>query len=142
MILRHVITGWVILFTTHTSVAQEFAGEESWKELFEYEGVRFLYIFYPKADSINDGVVMMLQNRNEYGISYRFTIIFESLEGKASANVEGSMKPLEFKTGDVAGLFWVPFDDGRPLGAIRMKNYRITRMESDTVPAECDTVCL
>ncbi len=130
------------MFLVHTSVAQNFAGEESWKVLFEYEGVRFLYVFYPKADAINDGVVMMLQNQNEYGVNYRFTIIFESPEGTESADVEGSMEALEMKTGDAAGLFWIPFDDERSLGAIRMRNYKVTRIDDSSSSTKCDSVCL
>ncbi|MCY3628875.1 MAG: hypothetical protein F4065_11595 [Rhodothermaceae bacterium] len=120
--------GAIMLFA-HTGKAQDFAGEEAWKELFEYEGVRFLYVFYPKADAINDGVVLMLQNQNEYRVHYRFTIIFESPDGNESADSEGFLEPLEWKTGDVAGLFWVPFDDERSLGAIGMRNYKVTRID-------------
>ena len=129
MKLSRALTGLAVLLITQASIAQEFAGEDAWKELFVYEGVRFLYVFYPKADAENDGVVMMLQNRNEYGVEYRFTIIFESLEGEEFTDVKGSMKPLEMKTGDSEGLFWIPFDDGRALGAIRMRNYKITRVD-------------
>ena len=120
-----------ITFFAYTGKAQQFAGEEAWKELFEHEGVRFLYVFYPKANGINDGVVVMLQNQNEYRVSYRFTIIFESEEGAESANVEGVLEALEWRTGDAAGLFWTPFDDGRSLGAIRMRNYKVTRIDRE-----------
>lgn len=118
-----------IMLFAYTGKAQQFAGEEAWKVLLEYEGVRFLYIFYPRADAINDGVVMMLQNQNEYRVSYRFTIIFESVEGTESVDAAGFLEPLEWKTGDEAGLFWIPFNDERSLGAIRMRNYKITRID-------------
>lgn len=120
-----------IMLFTYTAKAQEFAGEEAWKVLLEYEGVRFLYVFYPKANGISDGVVLMLQNQNEYRVSYRFTIIFESEEGAKSVGAEGVLESLEWKTGDSAGLFWTPFDDGRSLGAIRMRNYKITRIDRE-----------
>lgn len=128
--LRTAAVSAIMLFT-YTGKAQQFAGEEAWKVLLEYEGIRFLYIFYPKADAINDGVVMMLQNQNEYRVSYRFTIIFESEEGTEFVDVEGFLEPLEWKTGDAAGLFWIPFDDKRSLGAIRMRNYKITRIDRE-----------
>lgn len=120
-----------IMLFAFTAKAQQFAGEEAWKELFEHEGVRFLYVFYPKANGISDGVVVMLQNQNEYRVSYRFTIIFESEEGAESANVEGVLEALEWRTGDAAGLFWVPFDDERSLGAIGMRNYKVTRIDRE-----------
>jgi len=139
--IRMLMIGWVAILMVQTTVAQEFPGEHAWKELVVYEGVRFLYVFYPKADAINDGVVMMLQNQNDYPIKYRFTIVFESPEGMTSADVEGTMKPLEMKTGDVEGLFWVPFDDERSLGAIRMRKYRITRIDAPSQSSNCDSVC-
>ncbi len=139
--IRMLMIGWVAILMVQTTVAQEFPGEHAWKELVVYEGVRFLYVFYPKADAINDGVVMMLQNQNDYPIEYRFTIVFESPEGMTSADVEGTMKPLEMKTGDVEGLFWVPFDDERSLGAIRMRKYRITRIDASSQSSNCDSVC-
>ena len=120
-----------IMLFAYAGKAQQFAGEEAWKVLLEYEGVRFLYVFYPKANGINDGVVVMLQNQNEYRVSYRFTIIFESPEGAESVDAEGVLEALEWKTGDAAGLFWTPFDDGRSLGAIRMRNYKITRIDQE-----------
>ncbi len=124
--MRRSAFGLLSIFFLHANAFGQFAGEESWNELFVYEGVRFLYVFYPRADTINDGVVMMLQNQNDYGVNYTFTVIFESWEGTASKDVEGSLKPMEMKTGDVEGLFWIPFDDGRSIGAIRMRNYRVT----------------
>lgn len=125
--MRRVGVGFFILFFAQGSIAQQFAGEDKWKFLFEHECLRFLYLFYPRADSINDGVVMMLQNQNGYGINYRFTIIFESTAEAKIFDVEGSMKPLEIKTGDADGLFWIPFEDGRSIGGIRMRKYRVTR---------------
>ncbi len=114
-----------------TGKAQQFAGEEAWKVLHEYEGVRFLYVFYPQADAVNDGVVMLLHNQNKYRVRYSFTIIFESPEGEESADAEGILEPLEMKTGDVEGLFWIPFDDARSLGAIRMRNYKVTNVAQE-----------
>ena len=120
-----------IMLLSTPAVAQQFAGQEAWRELFVHQGVRFFYVFYPKADAINDGVVMMLQNQNDYWIHYRFTIIFESPEGTASAEVEGKLESLEMKTGDAEGLFWIPFDDMRSIGAIRIKGYKVTRIDPE-----------
>ncbi len=139
--MLRMVTGCAVMFLAHTGAAQQFAGEEAWKVLFEHEGVRFLYVFYPRADAINDGVVVMLQNQNEYRVRYRFTIVFESPEGEVSADVEGLLESLEMKTGDADGLFWVPFDDERSLGAIGVRNYKITRaderMPSFNGPSGC-----
>ena len=108
--------------------AQQFSGEEAWKTLLEHEGLRFQYIFYSKANTNDDGVVVMLHNLNEYCISYRFTLVFESPEGSTSADAEGTLASLEMKTGDAEGLYWIPFDDGRPIGAIGLRNYAVDRI--------------
>ena len=139
--IRILTIGWVAVLMSQTTVAQQFPGEHAWKEIVVYEGVRFLYVFYPRADALNDGVVMMLQNQNEYPIQYQFTIIFESPDGNTSTDAMGILKPLEMKTGDAEGLFWVPFEDERSLGAIRMRNYRITPIDTPTQPSNCDSVC-
>ncbi|MCY4171961.1 MAG: hypothetical protein OXE59_11365 [Bacteroidetes bacterium] len=132
----------VSIFIVHSGLAQQFAGEEAWKEIFVHQGVRFLYIFYPKADALNDGVVVMLQNQNDYHVHYRFTIVFESPEGTETEDASGIMGPKETKTGDSDGLFWIPFDDQRSLGAIRMRKYKVTQVESPTPSTNCDSVCI
>ncbi len=130
--MRLAVVICVSIFIAHNILAQQFAGEEVWKDLFEHQGVRFLYIFYPKADALNDGVVMMLQNQNNYHVQYTFTILFESIEGMTSAHVTGFMEPREMKTGDSDGLFWIPFDDERALGAIRIRDYKV--IQTDRIP--------
>ena len=133
---------YMIMFLSTPAAAQQFAGEEAWRELFVHQGVRFLYVFYPKADAVNDGVVMMLQNQNDYWIHYRFTIVFESLEGTTSAEVEGKMESLEMKTGDAEGLFWIPFEDMRSIGAIRIKDYKVTRIDAEPPVSNHQSSCL
>jgi len=133
-----VFTLWIV----PNSLAQQFAGEEVWKELFVHDGIRFLYIFYPSADALNDGVVMMLQNQNDHHVQYKFTIVFESPEGTTFADVSGFMEPREIITGDSDGLFWIPFDDERSLGAIRIRNYKIAPVDAQADSPICDSLCM
>jgi hypothetical protein len=139
MYRRLIICG--MMLATYDGFAQQFSGEEAWKTLLEHEGLRFRYIFYPEADSNDDGVVVMLQNLNEYCISYRFTLIFESPEGSTTADAEGTLASLEMKTGSADGLFWIPFDDGRSIGAIGLRNYAVDRITVSDQSSETENGC-
>lgn len=130
-----------MMLATYDGFAQQFSGEEAWKTLFEHEGLRFRYIFYPKANTNDDGVVVMLQNLNEHCVSYRFTLIFESPEGSTSADAEGTLASLEMKTGDAEGLFWVPFNDGRSIGAIGLRNYAVDRINASAQSSATENGC-
>ena len=129
------------MLATYDGFAQQFSGEEAWKPLLEHEGLQFLYIYYSKANTKDDGVVIMLQNLNEYCIRYRFTIIFESQEGSASADAEGTLAPMEMRTGETDGLYWIPFDDGRYIGAIGLRNYAVDRIDGSDQSSESGTEC-
>ncbi len=131
-----------MMLATYDGFAQQYSGEEAWKTFFAHKGLRFRYIFYPKANSNDDGVVVLLQNLNEYCVSYRFTLIFESPDGSTSADAEGTLASLEMKTGDAEGLFWVPFDDGRSIGAIGLRNYAVDRIDVSDQSAATENGCL
>ncbi len=139
MYRRLIICG--MMLAACESFGQQFSGEEAWKTLFEHEGLRFQYIFYSKANTNDDGVVVMLQNLNEYCISYRFTIVFESPEGSTSVDAEGTLASLEMKTGDAEGLYWIPFDDGRPIGAIGLRNYAVDRINVSDQSSATENGC-
>ena len=129
------------MLTTYDGFAQKFSGEEAWKPLLEHEGLRFRYIYYSKANTNDDGVVIMLQNLNEYCIRYRFTIVFEAQEGSTSADAEGTLASLEMRTGEADGLYWIPFDDGRYIGAIGLRNYTVDRIDVGDQSTESESEC-
>ncbi len=139
MYRRLIICG--MMLATYDGFAQQFSGEEAWKPLLEHEGLRFRYIYYSRANTIDDGVVIMLQNLNEYCIRYRFTIVFESSEGSTSADAEGTLASLEMRTGETDGLYWIPFDDGRYIGAIGLRNYTVDRIDVSDQLSESETEC-
>ena len=139
MFRRLIICG--MMLATYDGFAQQFSGEEAWKPLLEHEGLRFRYIYYSRANTNDDGVVIMLQNLNEYCIRYRFTIIFESSEGSTSADAEGTLASLEMRTGEADGLDWIPFDDGRYIGAIGLRNYSVDRIAVSDQSSEAESEC-
>ena len=139
MYRRLIICG--MMLATYDGFAQQFSGEEAWKPLLEHEGLRFRYIYYSRANTNDDGVVIMLQNLNEYCIRYRFTIIFESSEGSTSADAEGTLASLEMRTGEADGLYWIPFDDVRYIGAIGLRNYTVDRIDVSDQSSESESEC-
>ena len=91
-----------------------------------HEGVTFSYIFYQEADNFHDGVVIKLFNANPFAISYRFTVIFRAVDGTTyEEGVEGELAAGQGKTGDLDGLFWIPFEDGRSIAEVGLRGYRI-----------------
>lgn len=121
---------WCFLLA-ETGLAQpRTAGEWAWKPILDHAGVSFSYIFYQHADNHHNGVVLKLVNTNDYDVTYRFKIIFRS-EGEAVVEpVAGSLRAKEIKTGDAAGLFWIPFKDGREIAEVGLRGYKVVPKES------------
>ena len=96
--------------------------EDAWTRIVEQEGVRISYIYYPEADNEHDGIVLRLINENDVPVQYAFTLVFRAPEADTSVVVRGHLAPGEMKTGDDAGLFWVPFrGEDRSVGEIGLR---------------------
>lgn len=107
--------------------------EDAWTEIITHEGVRFTYIFYSKADTKNNGVVIRLQNQNAVPVRYAFTVIFRTPTAERSARAEGHLDAGEMKTGDKDGLFWIPFTEpNQTISEIGLRGIRIVRAPSST----------
>lgn len=93
--------------------------QEAWTEIVRRKGVSISYLFYPEADNEHNGVVLRLRNHNDHPVRYAFSVIFRAPEADSSATVRGHLGPGEMKTGDEAGLFWIPFrEDEYHIGEI------------------------
>lgn len=100
--------------------------EDAWTRIVEQQGVRIDYIYYPDADNEHDGIVLRLINQNDVAVRYAFTIIFRSPQADTSTQVQGRLAPGQMKTGERAGLFWIPFkDQDRSLGEIGLRGLDI-----------------
>ena len=119
----------LVLIGAQDTFAQRFAGEWAWNELLEFEGVTFKYIYYREADNVDDGVVVMLENTNDYAVEYRFRIVFRAAGDEVEMLAEGELEAKALKTGDADGLFFIPFDDGRTIGEVGLRGYKVTRAE-------------
>ena len=103
--------------------------DDAWHPIVEENGVAFAYLFYSEADNYNNGVVVRLHNRNDHPTRYEFRIVFRSTDDEHVEEVHGTLDPGELKTGDDAGLFWVPFPDGQAIGEVGLRGYRVERVD-------------
>lgn len=114
--------------------------EHAWTPVVERKGVHISYIYYPEADSKHGGVVLRLENENDAAVRYAFTLIFRAPAAETTATVQGRLRPGEMRTGDEAGLFWVPFtEDEGTIGEIGLRGLEITptREESSAHSDSC-----
>jgi len=103
--------------------------EDAWIPITEQTGLQVSYIYYPDADNEHDGIVLRLINENEVAVRYAFTLVFRAPTADTSVAVRGRLGPGAMKTGDDAGLFWVPFrDEDRSLGEIGLRGLSVTRI--------------
>lgn len=105
--------------------------EDAWTPIVTKEGVHFDYLFYQKADSENNGVVIRLQNENDVAVRYAFTVIFRGPEGRSTAQADGRLQPGEMETGEPDGLFWIPFRDGRRIGEVGLRGIEVIPVQDD-----------
>ncbi len=122
------------LLACGTAQAQRFPGEEKWKQLLNHEGVTFRYLYYRRADGKNAGVVLMLENMNDYAVAYSFNIVFKSDGDEVVRAVTGTLEPGQRTTGSNNGLSWIPWEDQRAIGQIGLRGYKVTPKKEDPEP--------
>jgi len=106
--------------------------EDAWNRITGARGVEFSYLFYSKADNHNNGVVIRLQNRNDYPILYDFTVIFRTPTREATAEARGVLRAGQMKTGEKDGLFWIPFQNiDESIGEVGLRGIRIYEIPPD-----------
>lgn len=102
-----------------------------WQPIVEQDGVRLLYLFYAEADASNNGVVVRLINTNDWVVQYRFRVVFRTASGEeAEREVGGKLDTRQQKTGDLDGLFWIPFTDGRSVAELGIRGLKIERLSA------------
>lgn len=102
------------------------AQSTAWQPLTVSDGVEISFIVHRYGDGKNAGVVIKLANRNESAATYRFRVIFRSGRRQwTSEPVEGTLRSLEVKTGELSGLWWIPFKDGAPVTEVGLSGLRV-----------------
>ncbi len=106
----------------------------AWKGLLQQDGLEFAYLFYSKADNTNNGIVLKLTNRNDYPVRYRFRVVFRTAdlpdeESEVEIPVSGKIEGRSIRTGENAGLFFVPFKDGSSISEVGLRGYHVDPLE-------------
>lgn len=131
MRLRSLFAGIVLVLVSLQPALAQAPVDGPWKEIIRQEGVAFSYLYYREADNTNGGIVVRLVNTNDYAVDYRFKIIFRADGDEHIEQVEGELEAGQVKTGDSDGLFWIPFEDGRGIGEVGLRGYKVTPREGE-----------
>jgi len=103
--------------------------EGPFKKLYDNHRLIVSFIFYSEGDGdANNGVVIYLENKNDYNISYKFTLIFRAGANDRVRAIEGTMIPREKRTGSNDGLYFILFEDGRSLSEAGIKSCKVRRI--------------
>jgi hypothetical protein len=96
------------------------------KKIVEKDGFGIYFLFYSEGNGVeNNGVVIYLENKNDYPIRYTFQLVFRTEIGEKTQEVEGSLKAGERKTGSNEGLYFIPFKDKRSIIEVGVKKIRV-----------------
>lgn len=110
------------------------AGEDAWTLVTTLQGIEVKYIHYIEADNHNDGVVIRLRNQTACSADVRFTVVFRSEHREVTAPYATSLAPWELKTGESAGLFWIPFPDGESVGEVGLRGLSVELSHAGAPP--------
>ena len=103
--------------------------EDPFKKLYDNHGLIVSFIFYSEGDGDeNNGVVIYLENKNDYNISFKFTLIFRAGAIDRVRTIDGRMIPWEKRTGSNDDLYFIPFEDGRSLSEVGIKSCKVGRI--------------
>lgn len=119
----------VVAFLAAAPAAGQAPVDGPWRPVVEQDGLAIDYIVYRKADNANNGVVLRLANRNAHAVRYRFVAVFRTARDARERLVEGRLEAGQQATGDLDGLFFIPFPDGQALTHIGLRGLRITPEE-------------
>jgi hypothetical protein len=104
---------------------QQTSTDWAWKRVVMQDSVAVEYVFYSEADNHNNGVALKLVNHGRRPADWEMTVIFRSGDRRVERSISGRIGPETLLTGDTAGLFFVPFDDGTPIGEIGIRGLDI-----------------
>ncbi len=100
------------------------------KKIVEKDGLGIYFLFYSEGNGVEDnGVVIYLENKNNYAIRYTFHLIFRTEFGEKTQEVGGMLKAGERKTGSDEGLYFIPYQDKRSIIELGVKKISVEKTQ-------------
>ena len=100
------------------------------KKIVEKDGLGIYFLFYSEGNGVeNNGVVIYLENKNNYAIRYTFHLIFRTEFGEKTQEVGGMLKAGERKTGSDEGLYFIPYQDKRSIIELGVKKISVEKTQ-------------
>ncbi len=126
----------MILLSVAPGASAQTIAEVAWRTVVRTDGIVIRYIFYEEADNANNGVGLLLENEGDESIEFRFVLILRSVERVWESEIAGRLGPGERRTGESAGLFFVPFRDGGSVGEIGIRGLEVEPAAEESVQAK------
>jgi hypothetical protein len=125
MNMTRILIALLLLISLQKLSAQENGVYNPMQKLFEVDNFEVQFMFYSSGNGVSDnGINLLIHNKNDYDISYSFDLIFKSKNNEKIQTVNGTLKAKERQTGSNAELFFLPFEDGSAithLGATKVR---------------------
>ncbi len=119
----------VLIFLIFSNLIISQNNDGPFKKLYDNHGLIVSFIFYSEGDGEkNNGVVIYLENKNNYNISLQFTLIFRAGAIDRVRTINSTMIPREKRTGSNNRLYFIPFEDGRSLSEVGIKSCKVRRI--------------
>jgi hypothetical protein len=109
------------------SIAQD---DKAFTTLYSGSGFDVKFIYYSEGTGKKDnGVVVLLINRNNYSIKYSFELIFRTPEKDKSIILTGKLSAGERRTGSDDNLYFLPFKDKSSIAEVGIRKVRVINLK-------------
>jgi len=102
---------------------------DPWKELVEEKNCIVSFIFYSKANNINNGLVIKIENKNNFDIIFEFTIIAKSINKTREKTFKGIILGGKIITGSNNDYFWIPELSRESIAEVGIKKCKFLRVK-------------
>ena len=118
----------IIIIVAYSSICFSQETPSPFKILYDQNGLLVHFLFYSEGDGVNNnGVVIFLTNKNEFDITYSFTLVFRATSIDKTEGVSGYLLAGERKVGSSEGLYFIPFKDDKTITEVGIKSCKVER---------------
>lgn len=103
---------------------------DPWKKLVEEKNCNVSFIFYSKANNVNNGLVIKIENKNDFNINFEFTIIAKSNNKMKEKTFKGIIGRGKIITGSNNDYLWIPKLNGESIAEVGIKKWKFSRVKN------------